>query len=66
MEIPKQKTIPPMPGEFKFESADKTPTPERLEVTEVKTYAPRLSITFDGERANEIESIELDITFKED
>lgn len=53
----------------KIETADKPPcggSAARLEVSELKTYAPPIVITIDGERANEIENIEIDITFKED
>ena len=50
----------------KVETAELKPLPERLEVSEVKTYAPPIVITIDDERANEIENIEVDITFKED
>lgn len=54
------------PPNRNIKTADKTPQPERLEVSEVKTYAPPIVITIDGERANDIECVEVTINFKED
>lgn len=59
--------IPPIPPlKKRVKTADKTPKQERLEVSEVKTYAPPIVITIDGENINNVYSVDITINFKED
>ena len=59
--------IPPIPPlKQRVKTADKTPKPERLEVSEVKAYAPPIVITIDGENINNVDSVDIMINFKVD
>lgn len=59
--------IPPIPPlKQRVKTADKTPQPERLEVSEVKEYAPPIVITIDGEYLKNVSNVCVNIEFKED